>query len=423
MMGKIKYWIKHNDIQAFGLALATITLCLVLTISNIAITAAGQDRDYLNGNAMYVSEFVTSLSGIAGNIVEVYTNDSNTKCGIVIQLDKDQISNISTDANDYQMYVKGYNISKGTYAARTLSNPTGGYYVFGETGYAMIYLVDSAGFQNQALEIVVRCNEYYSSTGDSDEELKEKDASYANHDQFRIIINPHGESAVKASFLDDLDVVKLYQNTVAYAEEDKIREKLTADVKQLNEYISKINSYAERLDTLGVSVQGVPNCVMEDADSFATEKITAEDGTEAELLVYHPGYVFPGGVDFDWFKYKLIDGNRFLPDLIGVKSAQQYLLDLTENKDMTSYTMGADAWYMKDGTKINLNSNTESTLVDVNAIRTDIQIYTQTVNEYIRLKQQYQTVDMVSYLSLEYNIETTGETFTSNYSEDTVIVW
>lgn len=423
MVDKIKYWIRHNDIQAFGLALATITLCLVLTISNIAVSAAGQDRDYLNGNAMYVSEFTTSLSGISGSIVEVYTNESNTKCGIVIKLAQDEVSNISIDANDYQMYVKGYNISKGTYATQTLSNPTGGYYVFGETGYAMIYLVDSAGFQNQALEIVVRCNEYYSSTGDSDEELKEKDASYASHDQFRIIINPHGESAVKASFLDDLDVVKLYQNTVAYEEEEKIRETLTSDVKKLNEYISKINSYAERLDALGVSVQGVPNCVMEDADAFSTEKITSDDGIESDLLVYHPGFVFPNGADFDWFSHKLVNGDRFLPDLIGVKNAQQYLLDLSEKSDATDYSMDSDEWYMKDGTKINLNSNSDSDLVDLNAIKDDIQIYTQTVNEYIKLKKQYQTVDMISYLNLEYNIETTGETFTSNYSENTVIVW
>jgi len=64
MIDKIKYWIKHNEIQAFGLALSVITLCLVLTISNIAVSAAGQDQDYLNGNAMYVSNFTTSLSGI-----------------------------------------------------------------------------------------------------------------------------------------------------------------------------------------------------------------------------------------------------------------------------------------------------------------------------------------------------------------------
>lgn len=423
MIAKIKNWIKHNDIQAFGVAFAAITLCLLLTISNIAVTAAGQDRDYLNGNAVYVSDFTTSLSGISGSIVEVYTNESNTKCGIVIKLDKDKISNISTDANDYQMYIKGYNISKGVYASKTLSNPTGGYYVFGETGYAMIYLVDSAGFQNQALEIVVRCNEYYSSTGKGDEELKEKDASYAKHDQFRIIINPHGTNAVKASFLEELDVVALYQNTVAYAEEDEIREKLTKDVKQLNEYISKINSYAERLDALGVSVQGVPNCVLEDADSFSTKTVVDSDGTESELLVYHPGFVFQNGVDFDWFENKLIDGHRFLPDLIGVKSTKQFLIDLKDNKDTNSYLMNPDAWYMKDGTKINLSSNSKTDLVDVDAIKDDIQIYTETVNDYIRLKNQYQTIDMVAYLSLEYNIETTGETFTSNYSEDTVVVW
>lgn len=411
MFTKIRMWQKHHGIELFGIYLLLVCVGLVAISGTIKMTASSQDRDFLNENAIYASEFITSLSGIAGNIEAVYVNPSDTKCAIVLHMA--EINRTSTDAADYQLYVKGFNVSRGEYATMTLNNYKGGYYVFGSTGYAMIYLTDAAGFQNQAIEIVVRCNEVFSTVeGNADvAALAEKDASYANNDQFRIIVNPKGSAATEVEFLDDLDVVKLYQNTVLLDSEEEIRATLKTDVKELNQYLAQINAYGNNLRNMGVKVPALPECIA--GDEFYNLE------NEENTLVYKPNYVFANGVDFDWFERSLMDDYRFLPELVGGKSDYQYLNDIAAQHDF--YSQEQFNWVMMDGTRIDRNSNSQ--LQDDVTLQQTIDAYELAITNYIRVKTQYQTIDLMSYLNLEYNMTSTGKTFTSNYGDDTVIVW
>ena len=411
MFTKIRMWQKHHGIELFGIYLSLVCVCLVAISGSIKMTASNQDRDFLNENAIYASEFTTSLSGITGNIEAVYVNPSDTKCAIVLHMN--EINKTSTDAADYQLYVKGFNVSQGKYSVTTLNNYKGGYYVFGSTGYAMIYLTDAAGFQNQAIEIIVRCNEVFTTAEANAEtaELYAKDASYADNDQYRIVINPKGEAAIEVDFLDELNVVKLYQNTVLLESEEEIRETLRNDVKTLNQYLSQINSYGNNLTNMGVKVPALPDSIIGD------ELYNLEN--EENTLVYKPSYVFANGVDFDWFEHSLMDDYRFLPDLVGAKSDYQFLNDIRAQRDNINYEF--PDWVMLDGTRIDRNS--DSQLQTDMTLQSTIASYEQAVSSYLTLKNQYQTVDLMNYLNLEYNMTSTGKTFTSNYGDDTVIVW
>ena len=411
MFTKIRMWQKHHSIELFGIYLVLICVGLLAISGTIKLTANSQDRDFLDANAIYASEFTTSLSGIAGNIEAVYVNPSDTKCAIMLHMD--EISKTSTDAMDYQLYVKGFNVSQGKYATATLNKFKGGYYVFGSTGYAMIYLTDAAGFKNQAIEIVVRCNEVFTGGTMSAEAsaLAQQDASYASNDQFRIIINPKGSAATEVDFLDNLDVVKLYQNTVLLESEEEIRTTLKNDVKNLNMYLAQINSYGKNLTNMGVKVPTLPDYIV--GDEFSNLE------NEENTLVYKPNYVFANGVDFYWFEKSLMDDHRFLPDLVGGKSDYQYLNDVKAQRD--GINIEFNDWIMLDGTRINRES--ESTLQTDTTLRNTITAYEEAVRSYVTLKQQYQTQDLMNYLYLEYNMTSTGNTFTSNYSDGTVIVW
>ncbi len=411
-MGKIKkirLWGRYHRIELFGSMVGLICLGLIINCISIGVYAKNIDKDVLTNQAIYASEFITSLSGVQGNIAEVYTNKDHTKCGILIHFD--DMTNIVTDAMEYQLYVKGFNVSKGTYAAVTKSKPTGGFYMFGSTGYGLIYLVDNAGFAEQALEIVVRCNEHiYTSTDTSEmSELKQKDGSYEDNDQFRIIINPSAKLATVVDFLDDFDVVSLYQDAVVNASEDTIREKLTKDVAELNTKMKAIQNYKKALSDLNVKVPDMPDTIV--GDSFSN----LEDGT----LVYTPGHVLAGGVDIDWYTHTLKDSSFLTEDLIGLKTPMQFFGDLAaaEPEEMPAF----DTFYMLDGTEI--VEDGKSGLADMQAIAQNIDNYRKAVQEYFQLKTQYQTQDLVSYLELEYNMQNTGKHFTSNYSENTVILW
>ncbi len=412
MFKDIKMWKKRHSIECFGVLLGLCLVLIIVDFFSIKFKAMDEDADFLTENSVYVSQFTTSLSGVQGNIAAFYRNEDNTKIAIVLKMS--DMTYMSIDAMDYQMYVKGYNVSQGKYATSTYNKPSGGYYVFGSTGYSMIYLTDAAGFQNQAVEIIVRNNNVLTTVeGNVDADaLKQQDASYAKHDQFRIIVNPAGKTSTQVDFLDDLDIVKLYQHTVLVSQEKQLRDTLKADVKQLNNLVAQINAYKKNLVAAGVSVPELPEGIA--GDTF--ENLDDEQNT----LVYKPKHIYGGGVDFDWYTSTLIEGSRFLPELQGAKSSSVFL-DGLKLQMVGAEPLNNSIWYKTDGTRIDIN--TPSTRQDINDIIKYVGLYTTAVNQYISLKYQYQTVDLYQYLMMEYNLDSTSKAFTSNYGENAVIVW
>lgn len=432
MIQKFKDWKRHHSIEFFGVCLATLLSLLVINCGSIMIYASKVDMDTMSNNAFYSEHFLTSLSGVQGNIMDVYTNDAGTKCAIMVKLDEPM--KVSSDANDYQLYYKGYNISKGGYTNVTLNSPKGGYYVFGTTGYAMIYLTDSSGFANQAVEIVVQGNNTLTTTSSTNEEimnLRKMAANFSQHDCYRIVVNPAASNTTKVSFLDNepFDVVELFQESVVNAEEDKVRTLLAEDVTTLNDYMKQIQNYKKNLQSLSVMVPALPEEV--NGDSFSnddmlnndyTKKASADESKEA-ALIYTPSYVADGGVDFDWAHNTLHD-TSFLADFVQKtgKTESAFIASLGQSKS-TYKSVSTSGWTMLDGTAIDFEQVGHSNLDNLKSIHDNIAGYTEVLNKYLQLKQRYQTVDMVSYLELEFNMLNSGKTFTSNYSEGTITVW
>ena len=432
MFKKLKYWKTHHGIEMFGVLLS---LCIVLmAISSVSIIsyANAVDRDYLEGNPFYNANFVTSKSLTKGEIKAFYTNADNTKCAIMLYFNP--ITNMSTNANDYQIFYKGYNVSKGGYTKRNLNKPVGGYYIFGSTGYAMIYLVASEGFQQQAAEVVVRCLEsIYTSeySSESVRNLQELDESYKEYDQYRLIINPAGQQATVVDFLDDFDVERVYQQCIVDEQESKIRETLIDDVVRLNELWARIASFKTNLVEAGVNTVDLPDVIKgdqfvncPDADDHKCDissKPLKEDVTTQ--LVYIPNTILEGGVDFDWFHEDLHTAD-FLNPMLGGKTEIAFFETLRRDSELyRSDRIDQNDFSMLDGTPINFDRLSRSSLVTDQQVYTAIREYIDAVNSYISLKNQYQTRDLVSYLELQYNMQSTGKTFSSNLEDDAVHVW
>ena len=409
-MRKLALWRKSHKIELFASAVLLVAVLLVADFIAIMAHSKSLDRDTLTSEAIYASNFTTSLSGVKGEITNVYVNDDLTKCGVLVKFE--DMSNIVTDALTYQVYVKGFNVSRGDYAQTTLCSPKGGYYVFGPTGYALIYLVDSNGFQSQALELIVRCNDTIFKSSQSSQDvaaLKERDGSYEQFDQYRIIINPAAEKAERVSFLDDFDVVSLYRDAVADASEMAIRETLTADVAELNTQMKAIQNYRAQLEALNVKVPALPDYVAH--DRFEND----EDG----MLIYTSGVTMSGGVDFDWYHTDLHTGSFLTEDIIGLKKPTQFFGDLRA-MEHDSFVVPKE-FYTIEGELI--AEDTESPMSDIAAMSKGIANYRSALQNYFNAKYEYQTEDLLNYLYLEYNMYNTGKNFTSNYSDNAVIVW
>ena len=422
MFYKLNLWRRTHRIEIFGYGVFITLICMIVLCGFIKIGANQEDRSLMDTKAIYVKDFTTSISGVKGAIREVYVNADRTKCGILVKLESS--SQVSGNATDYQVFVKGYDPIKARYDRGTFADPSGGYCVFGSTGYALVYLVENRGFGDQALECVVRSNNILHRAGTTSAEaaeLKRKDGSYADFDQYRIIVNPNAAEATVVSFLDELDAVMLYQQAIMNGEERDIQETLRKDLEDMNTALAAVNSYRDALTQRGVRVPALPEEIAGDKFQYFEHPDTHE-----QILVYTPGKILPGGVNFDWFGWDIQKAGGFLHGVIGNRSPGQFFGDLanaqtTPSEAMQALSGSGGTWYMTDGSAIEVN--TRSNLADVAAVSQAIENYRTSVRKYHDLKRKYQCEDMVKYLYLEYNMQGTEDIVSGNFAEGTITAW
>ena len=408
-------WQKTHRIESFAMSVAAVCFGLLAVCGSIWIKTYSVTKDLLNEEAIYAERFTTSLSGVEGKIEQVYTNADHTKCAVLVRFD--DMAKMSVNAEDYQFFVRGFNVQTGGASVAKISAPAGGYCIFGGSGRALIYLSCAKGFGSNALECIVRSNRtIYSQGSDSSEmqELKASDGSFAQYDQYRIIFNPNANQAVPVDFLDNLDTKALYKQAIVNNAEVEMRQSLAEDINKLKTSYDALTAYRENLDGLGVRVPSLPEEIA--ADRFTTETIGEE-----EVLVYSPGTIYNGGVDFDWFHQTLSDGS-FLEKLVGTQTPSQYFSTLSASAAIDSETirsLNTEDWTMKDGSEIRSDSLDEN----VSTIRSNINSYVSSVREYCKLKKEYQRTDLISYLMLEYNMENAGENMSGSFREGIVTAW
>lgn len=417
MFGKISKWSKHHKIETFGALSCFIILLLVIDCFTISAYSHGVEHDFLTNVAIYTPMFKTSLSDTDGTVTNVFVNEERTKCAIMLKIDS-MMYKMSTDANDYRVFVKGWNVSKGQYMPVTFNHPTGGVYVFGSTGYMMIYIVDEMGWQNQALEFVVRCDTTLIDNS-AGKDFAGVDVSYSQFDQFRFVVNPAAQSASVCKFFDgdNINITEIYQETILSGVENAQRETLKSDVVELNQYLSQIAAYKKALENLQVNVKPLPEIMAGDNVAFSNDEETGE-------LRYYPTTIYPGGVDYNWYEGDLRT-KSYLDEAIGDTGLTRpaFFDNLNKNHQFAPYMMPTDGWRRNNGTDINIHDYLASPVDENKQIASNINAYIAAVNGFCKLKHQYQTQDLVDYLYIQYNLEISGQAFTSNFKPDTIHVW
>lgn len=346
----------------------------------------------LSESAIYTKQGSFSKSENAYTIEHVYTSSDKKKTFVVLKF-KD-ISTVSTNASDYHLYITARNADN---QRTSLSGtPSASFYMFGNTGYAGIYIVNEQGFSNQIYDVVLRSNSAL--VGDEAEYRgSEKDVSFQKYDQTRILFNPAGASAESLDVLDatsDPTADKLYRRAIISSMESKAHEKLSEDLDKLKSDLDLIDEYRARLVTDNIKVPDLP-------DDIKGDRVEGE-GEDKRLIT---NTVPTNGWHLDWQHTSILD-KGFLDDLIAksddpTQSIDKYLtIHSTLGTSTSANIVNQYKWTLEDGTEISKMSSSASQDRSTQ-LQNDISDYTSAVSTYINDKCTYLTSDMSQLINAE----------------------
>lgn len=402
---------KHHKFERFGVIFGSLCLALVIVISTAFVGKMQLDSKNMTNNVIYTTKFTTSISNINGTVNNIYRSKDKTKLFLLLNIS--DISNISVNAKNYQLFLTGCEVKGENIVGMSLEhkNVNGSIYMFGSTGYMGIYFVDNECFPSQLYDLVVRCNSKIVSSAsslDTDEDDGEKD-SFSLYDQFRIYFNPGGADCDVAEFLDkdDWTIVDAYEECVSRSGEQELRNTLTTDIETMQSNLSAIDEYTERLKGL--------NVVVPDASSLiAGDEIVKDDDGH---LTYKPKHVLASGFDYDWYNGSIKDG--YLGKLCGDLTHTQYLSKKRTEVEGTQFSTSNIEWVLTDGTPVS-DLDTE---VSANKSITDtINLLTSSWNTYYANKKNYQCTDLKSLLYLELDSLNVESDYTINSDKDTALI-
>lgn len=385
---------RHKRMETFAVSFGILLFgILVVTVVSFGMFIQ-QQNNTLSSKAIYTTDFSTSKTNISGTVVGVYASEDRTKAFILMKFD--DVKSISTNANNYQVFMTGIN---GQRRRETLkSSPAGSVYVFGNSGYMGIYLVNNEGFPTQILDIVVRANAELVKKSDNASNEYANDESFSNYDQFRIYANPGATDATVLKCLSNGDapaVKDLYNEAVVTNQEAAIRKDLYADLDDMITAQANIKEYTDRLTTQdGVQVPTQPDAI--NGDSVAKLK----DGTYA----YDFKSVVPGGYNFEWQTRYVAEGYlKGIYEQLGDPTMTSDALFAKMNKEsqIANNTMGTNiTWKLKDGTLVkDLNSGSNNGRYQ--QINADCEGLVTAWRNYYTAKDKFQRTDLGRLLDLE----------------------
>lgn len=405
-ISKINYYRRYNRIEIFGICFSVLFIVLFSCGFYINHYYMDLQNDILDSTAVYTETFSYGTKEndtlVSGKVKNLYINKDKTKCVLMYKYNDDCMDNVSLDASMYHLYITGYNVSRSKMVNAEHQSMTGGIYIFGGTGYAMIYLIDNEGFANQALQLVLRCNETMYDTTETDEDV---------YTDIKLYINPSGSNATTVDFLDDFDITTIYQAVIIDESEGEIRDTLINDVETLRNYDLDIQKAEASLTANGIVVPERPEAIS--GDTF--EYISDENGNKT--LIYKPNYIFKNGTDYYWFESTLAT-DRYLEQVQGTRTALQYFEFLKTAEEKNGSYTSVDTFKYTSGETV----DTESETSVAKSASTAIDAYNTAISEYYDLKYTYQTSDLIDYLKLENDMLTTSGLFSSNYDENAITV-
>lgn len=425
----------HYAIERFGVMFLSLTLAMAVLLSTIVMNKIKYDTQALSGMARYTSSFSMSLSGATGSVQGVYTNESHTKCFLLLKFD--DMSNIPVKADKYQLFLSGCDKEQNYDAIE--SNPNAMIYQFGSTGYMGIYLYTSEPFPSQILNLYLRATEKFVDTGNTGAGYE--DGTFSKYDQARIYFNPGGTYATKAEFLetDDWDVFDVYEELVSRPAEIAVRQLLVNDLREMRNQKLLINEYTQRIVDDGLTAPEVPSAIANDHmyakaidTSISTEELKwsikqnvwytsdAVTFTDNDVRMYlDTKVVEPGGYNFNWQDSQIKIGYlKTLTQSDSLSDWKAYLDAHATDGSESTYSLDNVTWTYKDGTLfVPQDTDEVESSSKIQTLSKEVEQLKTAWNAYFEAKTKYQTVDLAALLQLEYDAKDIETSYSINANE------
>ena len=418
----------HYKIERFAVMFAILLVC----IGAVSIMCLQQDlsdqSDAIQTKAKYNADFTTSKTDIKGNVIDVYASKDKTKAFVLFQFE--DVSEVSTDANQYRSFVTAATV-KGN-PRKVAGKPAGSIYVFGNTGYMGIYLVNDQKFTPQVLQITVRSLKQLKSDdmSQTQSEQAKTDPSFTENDQFNIYANPGAKDTVNIKCLNSKQaptVTDLFNQTVGKKMEKDIKATLVDDLNHMKASLTKIHEYSERLTKQDhVRLPKVPELIAGDSIQVAGVQSNPKDNK----FIMHFKKIAVGGYDFDWQHSHVGIGrlNKLIaksddPDMSPEKFFAKHVKARSDSDVNNIGDLNNIKWMMSDGTALETLNTGDSDTGRYTAINKDCQNLVNAWQDYVHMKVQYQTTDLEKLLALDASAGVVGDTASINTSNKAVIIY
>lgn len=436
---------RHKAIERFSVMFLSLFLAMCVLMVTIVVRKNASDAEQLSNRAIYTTAVTMSRSHVSGEVVDVMTSQDKTKAFVLLRMSS--MENLSADATDYRMFLTGATENQGM--ADLKSQPSGGIYVFGTSGYMGVYLVNYEPYPSQILNLVIRgVKDYSSSMGEDAGAVVSSggDSSFQNFDQMQIYFNPGANGTHHVDFLDadKVDIEEMYKEAIVESQEADLHGVLEADLQSMFESRRLAEQYVSRL-TSGThgSVIAAPDM----PDSIATDEIVActysgnqeltwsdvKNGwIDSKEKKYEPedyylklktDYDFTGAYNFDWQTTSCREG--WLDDLRGTLSEDAFLFE--QDKLMNEAVKSGETSFNQEEIEFYYGSG-EVFEVDVNSSDSKIKNISSDINKllsawqsYFEVKVKYETEDLRSLLYLERDARIASTTYTENFSDDVLV--
>ena len=435
-MSFLKKFGSHYAIERFGVLFLTLFFALSAVVGSIGIKKFKLDHQALSGNAIYTRSFSMSQSKTNGHVHGVYSNSDHSK--VFVLLSFDDLSKLSVNASDYTIYLAG--ATQDGYYDEIESHPTGEFYMFGNTGYAGIYLQDVSGFPSQLLSLYLCSNVNLSGQRVESTNFLDK------FDHGVVYFNPGGAYATHVNFLemDEWDFFDMVEEIVTRHQERQIRGALFDDLSLMSKKQILIKEYMARLQELNVAIPDVGEILDDSVYGLAADGSTDDRlhyiteygggwindadppqgfSDDNVVLYFDSDVVVPGGIDFDWQTGSVLNG--YLKSLTGSDNPEvwsEFLANLRSSVDThASDFLNQLEWVRNDGSAIELSEQNVINQVDKDIIAT-IRLFETALHDYYAAKMQYEMTDLVSLLQLELDARTMFTAYTVNTNENVINV-
>lgn len=445
----------HYTMERMSIVVGSFAVVGLLLTGTSVWQASQADRVDIAGVASYTGEFEASRTGQIGEVTGVYGDGIGTRAMVMMKFAKP--SEMSSDAEDYTVHITGIEGDARSGKPAKVAQPTAGeIFAFPGNGYLGIMLDAPDGFSEQLLNLTVRAKKELSDAKPMPEEDRISqglDSSFAEHDQWRVVINPVADTVVAAQALatPQPEIRDIYAEMVVREEEKAKRVELDGHLAEMKTQYDRMVSFEDAMSRTSVRVnadEGVRMVPPRLPDELAGDEIVGMSSAEvgkalqsnepedipdlakktelARLLDTQEGFMpntydllsdatVVGGIDYDWRSSTIEEGYLDWVIPAGV-SPIDYLMGKAV-EPVPELALREESWMLTNGMDMSELSGSDPAVKPLLDIRNNAM---QAYNSYFSLKVEYQRNLLPSLLFMENDLDTIVANATTASGPDAV---